>query len=147
MEWFDIIKYVIPVVAAHHAAIFPSFYSKLKAVRRATEAVALAVEERDAAIAAAAKERDAALAEAADAKAELDLTETMEKAVEATEIAFKTFDAVSKQNGSNCAAMKREKVLDKLQAYALSKGYTFDAERWGKAIDAFVAVTKVVNGK
>ena len=134
MEWFDIIKYVIPVVAAIIAAFFPSFYSKLRAVRRATEAIACATEQRD-----------NALADAAAAKAELDLTETMQAEVKAAETAYQAFDAVAKQNGTSCGAMKREHVLAKLQAYALSKGYTFDAEKWGAALDAFVATTKVVN--
>lgn len=134
MEWFDIIKYVIPVVAALLAAFFPSFYSKLKAVRRATEAVTAANEERDAAV-----------AEAAEAKAELDLTAAMQAAVQTAETSYQPFDAVAKQNGTTLGAMKREHVLDKLQAYALSKGYTFDAEKWGAALDAFVAATKIVN--
>lgn len=134
MEWFDIIKYVIPVVAALLAAFFPSFYSKLKAVRRATEAVTAANEERDAAV-----------AEAAEAKAELDLTAAMQAAVQTAETSYQAFDAVAKQNGTTLGAMKREHVLDKLQAYALSKGYTFDAEKWGAALDAFVAATKIVN--
>lgn len=134
MEWFELIKYVIPVLAALLAAFFPSFYSKLKAVRKATEAVA-----------AAEAERDAARAEAAAANAELDLTETMQKAVTSAEDAYRMFDATAKQNGQTCGAMKRDNVLNKLQAYALSKGYAFDEERWGAAIDAFVAATKVVN--
>lgn len=134
MEWFDIIKFVIPLVAAVIAAFFPSFYSKLKAVRKAQEAIAAATEERD-----------AALADAAIAKAELDLTETMQAEVKAAETAYQAFDVVAKQQGNSCGAMKREHVLAKLQAYALSKGYAFDAEKWGAALDAFVAATKVVN--
>ena len=134
MEWFDIIKYVIPVAAALFAAFCPSLISKRKAIRKADETAA-----------AANAERDAALAEAASAKAELDLTAVMHAAVQAAETAYLAFDAVAKQNNTTTGAMKREHVLDKLQAYALSKGYAFDAEKWGAALDAFVATTKIVN--
>ena len=134
MEWFDIIKIVVPVIAAACAAFFPPFLAKRKAVKNATEEAVTAAEERDAAV-----------AEAASAKAELDLTETMQKAVTAAETAYQAFDATAKQNGTTCGAMKREHVLDKLQAYALSKGYAFDAEKWGAALDAYVAATKIVN--
>ncbi len=135
MEWFDIIlKIVFPIVAAALAAYLQPFFAKRKAERKAAETVA-----------AAEAERDVALAEAAEAKAENDLTEKMQAAVQAAEIAHQAFDAVAKQNGNSLGAMKRESVLNKLQAYALSKGYTFDEERWGAAIDAYVATTKVVN--
>lgn len=141
MEWFDIIKYGVALLAAVLAAFFPTFFSKLKAVRRAAETAAEAVAERDTAVAAA----EVAAAQAQAAQAELDLTEKMQAEVQAAETAYQTFDAVAKQNGTSCGAMKREHVLAKLQAYALSKGYNFDAEKWGAALDAFVAVTKVVN--
>lgn len=134
MEWFDILKYVAALIAAVLATFVPSFFSKLRAVRKATA-------EAEAASAAL----DEATAEAEAAKAENDLTAVMQTEVQAAEKAYQTFDAVAKQNGTTCGSMKREHVLAKLQAYALSKGYTFDAEKWGAAIDAFVAVTKVVN--
>lgn len=134
MEWFDILRFVIPALVGLVAAFCPSFLSKRKAVRVANETTAAATEERDVAV-----------AEAAEAKAELDLTEKMQAAVQAAELAYQAFDAVAKQNGTTTGAMKREHVLDKLQAYALSKGYAFDAEKWGAALDAYVAATKVVN--
>lgn len=134
MEWLDIIKYVIPIAAAIIAAFFPSLYSKAKTVRKATEAIA-----------AAAAERDSALADARLAMAELDLTEKMHAEVTAAETAYDAFDKVAKQNGTSGGAMKREHVLAKLQAYALTKGYAFDTEKWGAALDAFVALTKIVN--
>jgi hypothetical protein len=141
MEWFDIIKYGVALLAAVLAAFFPTFFSKLKAVRRAAEEAAAAVAERDTAVAAA----EEATVKAQAAQAELDLTEKMHAEVQAAETALQVFDAFAKQNGTSLGAMKRDNVLNKLQAYALSKGYTFDAEKWGAAIDAFVAVTKVVN--
>lgn len=134
MEWLEILRYLIPALFALAAAFCPSFLSKRKAVRTANETTAAATEERD-----------AALAEAAEAKAELDLIEKMQAAVQAAEVAYQAFDAVAKQNGTTTGAMKREHVLDKLQAYALSKGYPFDAEKMGAMLDAYVAATKVVN--
>lgn len=141
MEWFDIIKYGVALLAAVLAAFFPTFFSKLKAVRRAAEEAAAAVAERDTAVALA----EEAAAKARAAEAELDLNKKMQDAVQDEEKALQTFDAFAKQNGTSLGAMKRDNVLNKLQAYALSKGYNFDAEKWGAAIDAFVAVTKVVN--
>jgi hypothetical protein len=134
MEYLDIIKYAVSILLAVIAVFFPTFYSRLKAVRKKAEELAEAI-----------SQRDAAVADAAAAKAELDLTETMQAEVKAAETAYQTFDAVAKQNGTTCGAMKREHVLAKLQAYALSKGYSFDAEKWGLALDAFVATTKIVN--
>jgi hypothetical protein len=134
MEWFDILRFAIPALVGLAAAFCPSFLSKRKAVRVAKETTAAATEERDAAV-----------AEAAAAKAELDLMSMMQTAVQAAEVAYQAFDAVAKQNGTTTGAMKREHVLDKLQAYALSKGYPFDAEKMGAALDAYVAATKVIN--
>lgn len=134
MEYLDNIKYAVSILLAVVAVFFPTFYSRLKAVRKKAEELAEAIEACN-----------IAKADAAAAKAELDLTETMQAEVKAAETAYQTFDAVAKQNGTTCGAMKREHVLAKLQAYALSKGYTFDAEKWGAALDAFVATTKIVN--
>lgn len=141
MEWFDIFKYVIAIVLAAVAAFCPPFFSKLKAVKKATEEASAALAERDAAVEAA----EQASAQAKAAQAEIDLTGVMQAEVEAAEKTYQTFDAAAKQSGTSCGPLKREHVLGKLQTYALSKGYTFDAEKWGIAIDTFVAVTKVVN--
>lgn len=141
MDWFVITKYGLAFLAALATVFFPQFLSKRKTARKAAEEREALATERDTAVAAA----EDATAKAQDAQAELDLTEKMQAEVQAAETAYQMFDAVAKQNGTTTGAMKREHVLDKLQAYALSKGYTFDAEKWGAAIDAFILVTKVVN--
>lgn len=137
MEFIDIIIRYAPMLILALLAVFcPSLYARLTAARKAHAQVASAEEEKN-----------AALDDAQTAKAELDLSDTMRAAVDAAEQAYTVFDEMAKTKGLSCGAMKREHVLDKLQAYALQKGYVFDAEKWGKAIDDYVAATKRINYK
>ena len=143
MEWFDILRYALTIICAVIAVFFPTFYARIRAARKAAEQVADAIAEK----LVAEDEAQEAKAEARLATAELDLTETMQAAVDTTEQSYTVFDEMAKTKGLTCGAMKREAVLTKLQAYALEKGYTFDAEKWGAAIDAYVAATKRINYK
>lgn len=135
MEWLEIIIRYLPALILALIAVFcPSLYARIKASHKATEKVS------NAEIAKMAAEADSAAA-----KAELDLSDTMRSAVDAAEQAYSVFDEMAKTRGLSCGAMKREHVLAKLQAYALEKGYTFSAEKWGTAIDEYVAATKRIN--
>ena len=58
---------------------------------------------------------------------------------------YKDVNAVIKQRGSSCGALKKESVMANLQAYAFDKGYDFDAEYWSNKIDEIVTLTKQVN--
>ena len=135
MEWLDIIiRYAPALVLALIAVFCPSLYARLKVSHKADERVS------NADIA-----KSAAEADAAAAKAELDLSDKMREAVDAAEQAYSVFDEMAKTRGLSCGAMKKENVLAKLQAYALEKGYTFSAEKWGAAVDEYVAATKRIN--
>ena len=63
------------------------------------------------------------------------------------EATYKAFDVVMKQQNSSAGSLKKETVATKLQTYALSNGYEFDAEFWSNKIDELVKFTKDVNAK
>ena len=52
-----------------------------------------------------------------------------------------------KQRNASAGAVKKDTVMTKLQAYAMEKGYEFDAEFWSNQIDEIVALTRTVNAK
>lgn len=91
------------------------------------------------------KERKAAKTEAEREKALNDMYATAQDLVKSAEAAFAGFDAVMKQQNSSAGAMKKENVTTKLQAYALTHGYEYDAEFWSAKIDEIVAFTRRVN--
>ena len=93
------------------------------------------------------KERKAAATEAEREKAANDMLATAQELVKSAEKAFAGFDAVMKQPSSSAGAMKKENVTTKLQAYALTHGYEYDAEYWSAKIDEIVAFTREVNAK
>lgn len=93
------------------------------------------------------KARVKAQTEAEKEKATADLLATGQAFIQVAEESFASFDKMLKTQGSSAGAMKKENVLTKLQAYALQKGYEFDAEYWSAKIDEIVAFTREVNGK
>lgn len=88
-----------------------------------------------------------ATTEAEKEKAYNDMFATAQSFIAAAEESFKGFDAVMKQQGSTAGAMKKDTVFNKLQAYALSQGYEFDAEFWSTKIDEIVKFTREVNAQ
>lgn len=91
------------------------------------------------------KKGKAAKTEAEREKAYTDMLAMAQSFIASAEVAFKGFDTVMKQQNSSAGAMKKENVSTKLQAYALSKGYEFDADFWSSKIDELVKFTKEVN--
>ena len=91
------------------------------------------------------KQAKAAKTEAEAQKAYNDMLTTAQSLIGAAEVAFDGFDKVMKAQGSSAAAMKKDNVLSKLQAYALSNGYEFDAVYWSDKIDEIVKFTREVN--
>lgn len=65
--------------------------------------------------------------------------------IEAAEATYKDIDAVMKERGSTMGPVKKDTVLSKLQAYAIEKGYAFDAEYWSNKNDEVVKMTRNVN--
>jgi hypothetical protein len=85
--------------------------------------------------------------EAAKEKADADLLATAKGFIAAAEVAFDAFDKTLKAQGSSAGAMKKDTVFNKLQAYALQNGYSFNVDEWSAKIDELVAYTKSVNVK
>lgn len=60
---------------------------------------------------------------------------------------YKDIDAIVKQNGKSCGAVKKDSVMTKIQDACLTKGVAFDKEYWSKVVDDLVTVTRQVNVK
>lgn len=79
--------------------------------------------------------------------AENDMINQMNGLINSAEQIFKQVDVVLKQSGDTAGPLKKDSVLSKLMAYAVSKGYQFDNEYWSTKIDEAVAFTRTVNAK
>lgn len=77
--------------------------------------------------------------------AENDLLGHLNIFIEEAEKAYNEVNKILKAKGESAGSAKKETVLTKLQAYALEKGYKFDAEFWSAKIDEVVALTRQVN--
>ena len=87
-------------------------------------------------------------AEADKKTAQLEMLEQANALIQTAETTFSAFDNVLKaQHNGTAGSLKKENVINRLQAFALSKGYEFDAEFWSAKIDEIVAFTKSVNSK
>lgn len=60
---------------------------------------------------------------------------------------YKDIDAIVKQSGKTCGAVKKDSVMTKIQDACLTKGVAFDKEFWSKEVDDLVAATRKVNAK
>lgn len=125
MKWLDIIYYVLSMLVGVIATGIPLIFK----IRNTYTAFKAAKNEADV------------------EKANADLLATAKQFITAAEIAFDGFDKMMKSQNSSAAAMKKDNVFTKLQAYALQNGYDFDADVWSAKIDELVAYTKTVNKK
>ena len=139
MTWEIAIRIAFVAIGALTSAIpmFIKWNSARKAKNHAQELAQQAV-----------TEADYAIAEAEKKKAQLEMLEQANEFITIAEITFNSFDKVLKsQNNGSAGSMKKESVLNKLQAFAFSKGYEFDSEYWSNKIDEIVSFTKSVNSK
>lgn len=60
---------------------------------------------------------------------------------------YKDIDAIVKQNGKTCGAVKKDSVMTKIQDACLTKGVEFDKDYWGDIVDNLVTLTRQVNAK
>jgi hypothetical protein len=94
------------------------------------------------------KAKNTAVTEADKKQAQIEMLEQANALIMVAEETYTLFDRVMKQqNNSSAGALKKDSVLTKLQAYALSKGYEFDSEYWSAKVDEIIKFTKSVNGK
>ena len=94
------------------------------------------------------KAKNNAQTEAEAKQAQLEMLEQANSFIQTAESTFSAVDTVMKaQHTGTAGALKKENVLTRLQAFALSKGFNFDVEFWSAKIDEIVAFTKSVNNK
>lgn len=90
-------------------------------------------------------EAERAKLEAESAQSIVDMTNILDELIENAETLYGDVAAQLKSSGKTAGAVKKDSVMSKLQAYALSKGYDFDETYWSNAIDTKVEFTKKVN--
>lgn len=93
------------------------------------------------------KAKKEAKTEAEKEAAKTEMLNAVNGFISSAEELYKNIELIVKQNGGSCGAIKKENVLTKLQAFAIEKGYAFDAAFWSTKIDEIVAMTKAVNAK
>lgn len=60
---------------------------------------------------------------------------------------YKDIDAIVKQNGKTCGAVKKDSVMTKIQDACLTKRIAFDKGFWSAEVDNLVTMTRKVNAK
>ena len=99
------------------------------------------------ALADAIKKRKAAKTEAEKEQANSELRALAKTLIAKVETEYKDYNAFLKSRGASAGSIKKNSVLTDLKAYALEKGYAFDAEEWSATIDTLVEFTRNVNAK
>lgn len=83
--------------------------------------------------------------ESENAKAENEMTAALNGFIQNAEELYKNVNDILKERGESAGAQKKDCVMTKLQAFAISHNYIFDAEYWSQKIDTIVDLTKNVN--
>jgi F0F1-type ATP synthase assembly protein I len=123
---------LIPIIIGFIAG----FINRVKAVKKAKEALAESKTEEE-------RQR----AEAEKQAAMNDLKTLAQGFVVEAENLYKSVDTLVKQTGGTCGAQKKDSVMTKILQACLTKGVAFDEEYWSKTIDELVEVTRKVNAK
>jgi hypothetical protein len=123
MTWLNILYMILGIIATLATTVLPIVLKLIKSV----------------------KAYKAAKTEAEAEKAYNDMLSTAQSLIQSAEIAFEGYDKVMKAQNSSAGAMKKNDVTSKLQVYALSHGYAYDAEFWSAKIDEIVKFTREVN--
>lgn len=125
MDWLTILKMIIIIVTFVVGTLVPTAV----ALKKSWNA------------------RKTAETEAEKEKANADLLSTAKSFISVAEVTFAEFDKLLKQSNGSAGALKKDTVMNKLQAYALQNGYEFNADEWSATIDDLVKFTKSVNAK
>lgn len=137
MTWLNILYMIIGLITALVSAVLPLGIKLYNSVKKYKTAKAEAAEAKT--------EAEQKAAEAEAEKAYNNMLATAQSLVEAAEVAFDGYDKVMKAQGSTAGPMKKNDVSSKLQVFALSHGYPYDAEFWSGKIDEIVKFTRSVN--
>lgn len=68
-----------------------------------------------------------------------------EDLVQEVESTYEDLNKLLKGQGKTAGSLKKESVMNKLQAYASTLGISFDNDKWSKEIDKIVEFTKNIN--
>jgi hypothetical protein len=90
-------------------------------------------------------EAEKAKLEAANSAATTDMLNVCNELIANAETLYSDVSSILKKEGKSAGAVKKDSVMSKLQAYAIERGYEFDAEYWDKKVDEIVDMTKKVN--
>lgn len=134
---FTTIMYIICAVAGFVVAAIPLIITLVKSIKKKIELNRKLSETTD--------EAEKAKLEAENAQATVDMMGAMNELIQKAEELYADVAIQLKQQNKSAGAVKKDSVMSKLQAYALSKNYAFDEEYWSAEIDKSVAMTKVVN--
>lgn len=93
------------------------------------------------------KKRAAAKTEAEKEKANSELLAVAKDLIAKVETEYKEYNAFLKARGQSAGSVKKNSVMTDLKAYAIEKGYAFDADTWSENIDKLVEFTRTVNAK
>lgn len=93
------------------------------------------------------KKRKAAKTEAEKEKANSDLLAVAKDLISKVETEYKDYNAFLKTRGQSAGSVKKNSVMTDLKAYAIEKGYGFDADTWSETVDKLVEFTRTVNAK
>ena len=82
---------------------------------------------------------------AADSEARTEMLQVCNSLIANAEALYADVANLLKREGKSAGIVKKDSVMSKLQAYALERGYAFDAEYWDKKVDEIVELTRKVN--
>lgn len=82
---------------------------------------------------------------ALQAEATNEMNEICATFISNAEMLYNDVNTLLKKEGKSAGTVKKDSVMSKLQAYALEKGYAFDAAYWSEKIDQTIALTREVN--
>lgn len=131
-----ILKVVYAVVSAVAVSVpfVIALYSSIKSKSKIRAQLANATDEAE-----------KAKLEAANSAAMTDMLNACNELITNAETLYSDISLLLKKEGKSAGAVKKDSVMSKLQAYAIERGYEFDAEYWDKKVNEIVSMTKTVN--
>ena len=136
---FETIMYIVAAVCGFIVAVIPLVSSLVVVIKKKIKLN----KQLDATI----DEAEKAKLEAENAQATIDLTNVLGEFIANAEALYADVATQLKVQGKTAGAVKKDSVMSKLQAYALSKNYEFDETYWSAKVDETIALTKEVNAK
>lgn len=134
---FATIMYIIAAVGGFVVAAIPLICSLIAVIKKKIKL--------NKQLDATTDEAERAKLEAENAQATVDMTNVLGELIQNAEELYADVALQLKASGKTAGAVKKDSVMSKLQAYALSKGYDFDEQYWSDRVDTTVALTKKVN--